>query len=568
MLSNLKAAWRLGGASIGPGWIVATTALTLLAAATEGLGLALLVPLLDRLDADSAMAAGAGIMGRLLGLLPSSLGGLLLVFVALALVRAAVAWAHDVTIARIRFDFIVALKVRIYAAIANASWSFLRGRRAADFQAIFSTDIDRVDHAVYLLLEVPAWLAIVLAHLAVALAIAPGFSALAVVFGACLAWSLRRYLSESRTIGETLSDATTRVAREITDFLQALKLTKSYGAEARHITAFTEAVTAADGAYLEGSRLMARAQLVLDGCIAVSLAGFLYAGSVWAGLPLANLLVLILVFQRLMPMMQRLQAQSQQLAQYGPALRSVAETLAECEAAADRSEAGGTRALPATREVRLERVSFGHAPGETLLRDIDLSLPAGSFTVVSGQSGVGKSTLLDLIGGLIEPTAGRVVIDDDALTAAQAPAWRRSIGYMAQEAFLFHDTIRANLVWAAPEASEEALGAAMQRVGLDALVRSLPLGLETIVGDRGANLSGGERQRLALARLLLRRPQLILLDEPTSALDADSERHILDLIADLRGTATIVLVTHRPSAVAGADFRLELTRDGLVPTHS
>ena len=557
MLSDLKIAWRLCGFTIRARWIVVSTVLIVLSGASDGIALALLVPLLNTLGAGTPALPGA--MAGLFRFLPGSLGGLLLVFVAVAIARAIVSWAREVTTARIRVDFSVALRVRVYAAIANAAWSYLRRCRAADFQAVFSTDVERMDHAVYLLLELPARLAIVLAHLVIATVIAPGFSALAVAVGLALAWGLRRHLLESRKIGEAISDASMRVTREVTDFLQALKLTKSYGAEARHIRAFADAVTDAEGAQLSGNRLMARSQLFTDWAIAICLAGFLWAGSNWAGLPLANLLVLILVFQRLMPMFQDMQNQAQRLVQYAPALHTVAATIESCEAAADRQDDIPLGEIPFAREVRFEKVSFGHDPASgDVLRDIDLSLPAGSFTVLSGASGAGKSTFLDLLGGLVEPTAGRILIDGVELTPALAPSWRRSTGYMAQEAFLFHDTIRANLAWSAPGASDERLLEAIHRVGLSGLLQSLPKGLDTIVGDRGANLSGGERQRLALARALLRKPRLILLDEPASALDAGNEQHILELIDSLRGTATIVLVTHRPSAIAGADRHITL----------
>lgn len=557
MLSDLKTAWRLCATSIGARWIVASTVLVVLAGASEGLALALLVPLLNALGA--ATPTPSGMIGGLLRLLPATLGGLLLVFIAVAILRALVAQAREVGVARMRFTFTVALKVRVYSAIANAAWSHLRNHRAADFQAVFSTDVERVDHGVFLMVELPARVAIILAHVAVAVVIAPGFSALAVALGLCIIWGLRRHLRESRQIGEAISAASTRVAREIADFLQALKLTKSYGAEARHIRAFAEAVTDADAAYLSSSRLLAKSRLVTDGAVAVGLAGFLWLGSSWAGLPLANLLVLVLVFQRLMPLFQDLQNMAQQFLQYASAIRTVTMTIESCEAAADRSDTLPLQEIPLTRDIRFENVSFSHdAASGDVLRDIDLSLPAGSFTVLSGASGAGKSTFLDLLGGLVEPTAGRILIDGAELTPALAPSWRRSIGYMAQEAFLFHDTIRANLTWAAPGTSDETLLETICRVGLGDLLRLLPKGLNTIVGDRGANLSGGERQRLALARALLRKPRLILLDEPASALDAGNEQRILELIEGLRGTATIVLVTHRPAAIAGADRHLVL----------
>jgi len=135
---------------------------------------------------------------------------------------------------------------------------------------------------------------------------------------------------------------------------------------------------------------------------------------------------------------------------------------------------------------------------------------------------------------------------------------------MAQEAFLFHESIRANLAWAKPRASDERMLEAIRLAGLEGLLRDLPRGLDTIVGDRGANLSGGERQRLALARTLLRQPKLILLDEPASAVDAENEERILETIAGLHGRTTILLVTHRPSAVTGADRILTLAEGRLT----
>ncbi|MDP2330389.1 MAG: ABC transporter ATP-binding protein [Reyranella sp.] len=562
MLADLRAAWQLRGQSIGLRRLTIVTALILLAGVTDGVGLILLVPLLNSLGAPTPDVTG--IAGWLFALLPTTLTGLLLIFLAVAVLRAIVALLHENIVARLRFDFAVDLKVRTYAAIANAAWSYLRRKRAADFHALFTNELDRIEQGTHLLLEVPSRVVIFLAHVVIALVIAPAFSALAIALGLCLAWGLRRRLLESRRLGDIVSEAGTRVSREIIEFLQALKLTKAYGAEARHVRAFADAVQQAETAGLASSRLLAKTRLILEITTAVVLAGLLWLAATWIGLPLASLLVLIFVFQRLMPMFQDIQDLAQQFVHYSSAFRIVAATIADCEAAADRT----ARALPGTlrfdEELRLEHVDFGYdAAADDVLRGIDLALPAGSLTVLSGVSGAGKSTLLDLVGGLIVPTAGRILVDGVELTAERAPAWRRSVGYMAQEAFLFHDSIRANLAWADPAASDERMLDVLRLAGLGDLVRGLPQGLNTVVGDRGANLSGGERQRLALARTLLRSPRLILLDEPASALDARNEDLILDTIAGLRGKTTLLLVTHRPSAIAGADRYLTLV-DGRL----
>ncbi|MEI7870974.1 MAG: ABC transporter ATP-binding protein [Alphaproteobacteria bacterium] len=565
VLADLKAAWRLRGPTIGSARLVYVAGLILLAGLSDGVGLALLIPLLNSLGAPAPEATGAA--GWFFARLPGTLGGLLLVFLGVAVMRAIVGRLREDAVARLRFDFTVGLKIKAYAAIANASWAYLRRKRAADFHAVFTNELGRLEHGAQLLLELPARLVIFLAHIAVAFAIAPAFSALAIALSLCLAWGLRRRLLESRRLGDIVSDAGTRVSREITEFLQALKLTKAYGAEAQHVRAFADAVEQDEGAGLASSRLQANTRLILEVATAVSLAALLWLAAEWIGLPLANLLVLIFVFQRLMPMFQDMLDLAQQLAHCSSAFPIVAATIAECEAAADRSDAAPPARLPFETELRFERVDFAYDPAAgDVLRGLDLALPAGSLTVLSGVSGAGKSTILDLAGGLIVPTAGRILVDGVELTAELAPAWRRSVGYMAQEAFLFHDTIRANLVWAAPAASDERMLEAIRLAGLAELLQSLPAGLDTVVGDRGANLSGGERQRLALARTLLRQPRLILLDEPASALDAQNEGRLLDTIAGLHGKTTILLVTHRPTAITGADRHLTLVDGKLVAT--
>ncbi len=559
MLTDLKAAWRLRSGQAGAARLAFLSLLIVLAGATDGLGLALLVPLLNSLG-----ATDAGTQQGLFAFLPRTLSGLLLVFLGIVLIRALVARTRQLATARLAFDFAVALRVRAYAAIAHASWSYLQRRRTADFHALFSTEIDRVEHATHLLLEAPARLAILAAHFVVAFAIAPGFTALAIAFGAVLVWLMRHKLAEGRRLGETASEANIRVSREIGEFLQALKLTKAHGAESRHVRAFADAARSAEGADLAANRLQADTRFLLDCLVAVALAGFLWMAASWAALPLADLLVLILVFQRLLPMLQGVQELGQQFAHASPAYRLVAGAIEDCEAAADVPEAAAQEPVAFEREVRLEKVRFGYDDQPEILRGVDLSLPFGSLTVMSGVSGAGKSTILDLLGGLLTPQSGRVLIDGRDLTPNLLRAWRRSVGTMAQESFLFHASIRDNLAWARPDAPDEAMQDALRLAGLGDFLATLPQGLDTIVGDRGASLSGGERQRLALARLLLRAPRLILLDEPASALDAVNEERILETIAGLKGRATILLVTHRPAAIAAADRHVVLVEGRLV----
>ena len=187
------------------------------------------------------------------------------------------------------------------------------------------------------------------------------------------------------------------------------------------------------------------------------------------------------------------------------------------------------------------------------LADVDILIPAGRFVVVTGPSGAGKSTLGDLLLGLLEPDAGEIRVDGVLLVGADRRRWRRSVAYAPQDPYLFHESVRTNLLRARPDASEAGLWRALRQAAAAVFVAGLPDGLETVVGDRGARLSGGERQRIVLARALLREPALLLLDEATSQLDATTERQVVEGLRSLRGRTTMVAVTHRPRVMAAAD---------------
>nr|WP_217918905.1 ABC transporter ATP-binding protein [Myxococcus sp. AM010] len=214
----------------------------------------------------------------------------------------------------------------------------------------------------------------------------------------------------------------------------------------------------------------------------------------------------------------------------------------------------GAAAGPLARELRLEGVRATYADGREALRGVDLVVPAGARVALVGPSGAGKTTLFSVLLGFLPTSGGQVLWDGAPLTALQPSSVRGQVAWVPQEPVLFSGTVRHNLRLGRPDATDEALWEALRLAHADDFVRSLPGGLDEVVGERGGRLSGGQRQRLVLARAFLCRPSVLLLDEPTSALDAASEAAVGEGLAALMKGRTVLVIAHRLSTVRDADL--------------
>jgi ATP-binding cassette subfamily B protein len=205
-------------------------------------------------------------------------------------------------------------------------------------------------------------------------------------------------------------------------------------------------------------------------------------------------------------------------------------------------------------EVRFEGVTFGYdADAPPTLDGVDLDIPAGSFTAIVGETGSGKTTLAYLAARLYDVSGGRVTIDGVDVRDVSFASLARTVGLVSQDTYLFHATVRENLRFAQPDATDEQLEAAARAAQIHDLIASLPEGYETTVGERGYRFSGGEKQRIAIARVVLRNPPILVLDEATSALDTETERAVQDALDRLAADRTTIAIAHRLSTVRDAD---------------
>lgn len=268
------------------------------------------------------------------------------------------------------------------------------------------------------------------------------------------------------------------------------------------------------------------------------------------GLPMAEMAGLLWSLLRAFPLLGGLLSTNVIISNFLPSYEQLVSL---------RDEANGLKEVEGPRiftglsdSIELRDVDFTYRGRESTLRGVNLRIAKGHTTALVGESGSGKSTITDLILALQLPDRGDVLLDGIPMSQWKQNSFRELVGYVPQDPVLFHTTIRQNLLWSLPSASETDLWEACRLAHAADFVRALPQGLDTVVGDRGVRLSGGQRQRIALARALLRKPALLIMDEATSSLDTESERAIQDAIDDLGANWTILVVAHRLSTVARA----------------
>jgi len=538
--------------------------LMVLVAVTEGVGLLLLVPFLQLVGVAGTGQVAMEWLSVLLGDFRPGLGLAIAAYVALVAARAVLVRRRDVVLSEIQLGFADHLRTHLYRAIGRASWSFLAGARSARLTHVLTSDISRVGQGTHYLLQVAVLVGMTMVHIVVAYSLSPMMTLLALGAGGLLLMVLWPQVRRSRELGEALTRDGQRVQEAVSGFLGGLKLAKSYNKESHHSQLFVGMVEVMRRRMQGFIRNRATAQAIYQIGAALTLGVLVYLAVDVLHVPGAQLLVLLVVFARLLPLLSQIQRSWQHTVHMLPAYREAMVLIEQCERAVETLPKGGELCLSRTLELRGVRFTYPGAGSREIIRGVDWIIPAGSTVALMGASGAGKSTLADILLGLLVPTSGELWVDGRLLRLEDLGRWRKRIAYVPQETFLFHDSVRNNLLWAAPEASESAMWRALGEAAVADVVKTLPQGLDTTVGERGGRLSGGERQRIALARALLTKPCLLLLDEATSALDAESEASVRRAIASLHGQMTVVLIAHRRSSVAGADQVRVLERGCLL----
>jgi ABC-type multidrug transport system fused ATPase/permease subunit len=538
----------------------------------EVTGLMSIVPLVAALTSstDPCLRLGAAAGAACSKLLPTRdpyvLGGFAFALIALSnLLAFLVVWLS----ARLTWSVWRRLSAHVFAAYLQKPYEFFFDTHSSGVVKNVVFETERFAHLVFMPASILASRIIVAAAVVlVVLVVDPVVSVgILVVFTAAY-WGVYRQLqARVKKSGDLAFESRDRIARITTETVAGIRELRMLGTEKHFSDSFRRAARTLAQQYVYGNVVSVTPRYVIEtAALAFMLLAAVYLSRSLGGWETAAPLVAFYIFAayRLLPQFQQIYANAMLVQQNARVVEAFAELMAEPAAAVAREPRPAVVA-PAPPIV-LENVTYRYAGTDNpVLERASMTIPARASVGMAGATGTGKSTVIDLIAGLLTPSSGAIVLNGVALTPELAPAWRARIGYVPQVLFLLDDSIRRNIAFGLPddEISQAQVERAARLANIHDFIARLPQGYDTTVGERGVRLSGGQRQRLVIARALYRDPEVLIFDEATSALDQETEQAVMEAIRTLTHQKTLLIISHRPATLQGCDLVYEVA-DGKI----
>lgn len=482
--------------------------------------------------------------------LPVSLTTLLGVFVAFQLLKAGLSFLARYGMLHAKLAVLGDLTTGTYQDLFQARWPFFTDSAQGVLLNTFLHEITLVGEAFAALARLFAAVLKLACYLTVPLALSWQVTGLS-VGAACLFSAPFLFLGRiTYRLGAAATEAMNRLSAVVQESLASAKLILGFANQRQHAQALRVHFQSFRRAVLGSQTLATGTPLLYEPLGTLVLVVAMLTAQRFR-LPLSEIAVLLWALRSSIPLIGEIMIQRNNVLNFLPSYEQVRRQRQRARAYAEGS---GTQPFPGLRHgVTLDGLTFAYPGRPPVLRDLTLQIPKGRMVAFVGASGVGKTTLIDLLLGLLQPTGGRILIDGTPLEELDLGAYRGRIGYVPQESVLFNMSVRDNLRWANGAAGDDEMVEACRQANAEEFIARLPQGYETLVGDRGVRLSGGQCQRVALARAILRRPDLLVLDEATSSLDTQSERLIQQALERVAEDTTVIIVAHRLSTIAKAD---------------
>lgn len=524
---------------------------------SSGVGLLLILPLLQIIGFSVGSNINNGIAKRFVAIfetlhLPLTLLSILACYILLISIIALAAYAEQCISVNLQERYIHYKRAQLYHHLLNSKWQFFIQQSASDLLHSLTGQVQTIGACNYQLLTLLNSGMLILSYTILAFMLSWPMTLLAIVCAVFLFQLMLPLHQKSAQSGQDHLQKNRAITQSIHEQLAALKMIKGSGAEAQFVDATLAVSRSLEKQNQRLTVATATTKLLYSVSSVVLFSMLLYVAISYVHLAIGSLLLLLIVFSRLLPMLSSLQQTYQRLLHQLPSFQEMQQLLQRCIM---HQEAIQTGAISFNNAIVVRNLGFSYRPGMTppILDNVSLQLKKNTITALVGPSGVGKSTLADLIIGLLEPTEGAIYIDNQLLNSTNKLAWRKQVAYLPQNAFLFNTSIRSNLTLFCQDVTDDRMWEVLNDASAANFVTSMDQGLDTIIGDRGVRLSNGECQRIALARALLSKPQLLVLDETTNALDEQNIIAIQHALTRLRDTMTIIIITHQTSMSNFAD---------------
>jgi ATP-binding cassette subfamily C protein len=545
-----------------PWKLVLIFVLTLLMGVTSGFSIVLLIPLLQLLS------IGGGGQPEGIALFFQKLAGkagidltietVLLLFVVLLTLSALLQYWKSVIDVRYQQTLVWQLRRRLFRKVIMADWMLLNSRSKTNHLQVLTKEVPNLAYYYYYYLRLITTLIMTAAYTAYAMLISAAFTLLIIAIGLILFIFLWKFLFKALHFGEQYVGSYNRLLKYIDDFWQTVKIAKVHSSEDFYYNRFDEASTSLLNMEYRMQRNWSLPQLIQRIAGMIVLALVVYMGYRSGTIPMASFVILILLFSRIFPQFIAMNTDISMIVSNVASVKLVLQLDDDLPEPEVREESVRAPLIP-VKEIVFENVSFSYPGGEELINSLCAVFRSNSITGIIGESGRGKTTLIDIIAGLQRPDSGKILIDGRPLDQEILTQWKAGLGYLPQESFFIDGTLRENLVWdSGGEIRDDEIMEVLEQVNAVHLVRRFRKGLDAFIVNYSFAFSGGECQRLALARVLLRKPSLLLLDEATSSLDPENETAIMEVLATLKKKVTIVFVTHRESVSKWFDSVIKL----------
>jgi subfamily B ATP-binding cassette protein MsbA len=535
--------------------------LGLASAVFEAIGLTSLIPL-AMLATEGKIDDDVPVVGEVWGFVGGASGDPILITalaVALMLFGIAVQFASTVVATRMAMRFAGELRVGVFETALEAPLPEVEGLPSGKLINNIATDSWRVCDAVFVLISIAIEAAACLVFVAFLVLISPFYTGVLLVATALMAALVHAATSATRVLGAEAVDANRAFMARLWDALSGLRLIRAFGVEERERQALRAASRRVSAVFIR-LEILGAAAAPISRTLTLAIVAGMFGLAVWRGDPLEPLIGFFAIAYRMQPRVSAILGARTKLRGLEASVDEVGPMLRPPPAPGPRGILAGPPSRIALRDVSV------HFPGApcAALDDVSCAFERGRVTAIAGRSGAGKTTLTGLLLRFVAPTSGAVLVDGVPLEALDAASWHRQIGYVEQGAFLFNATVRENIRFGDPEASDEAVVAAATLAEADGFIRELRDGYDTPVGVNGVRLSDGQRQRIALARALVRRPAVLILDEATNALDLPTEHALRAAVDAVAREGIVIVIAHRRETIERADTVLVLERGRLV----